>query len=79
MNIDIQPLTAKKSLFEDESKLGFGNLFTDRMFLMDYDAGEGWHSPRIVPYGPLSLDPSCAVLHCAPGNRTSSPSGAGNA
>jgi branched-chain amino acid aminotransferase len=65
MNIDIQPLTAKKAPFEDESKLGFGNLFTDRMFLMDYDAGEGWHSPRIVPYGPLSLDPSCAVLHYA--------------
>ena len=65
MNIDIQPLTAKKALFEDESKLGFGNFFTDRMFLMDYDAGEGWHSPRIVPYGPLSLDPSCAVLHYA--------------
>ena len=65
MNIDIQPLTAKKALFEDESKLGFGNLFTDRMFLMDYDAGEGWHSPRIVPYGPLNLDPSCAVLHYA--------------
>ena len=65
MNIDIQPLTAKKALFEDESKLGFGNLFTDRMLLMDYDAGEGWHSPRIVPYGPLSLDPSCAVLHYA--------------
>lgn len=65
MNIDIQPLTAKKALFDDESKLGFGNLFTDRMLLMDYDAGEGWHSPRIVPYGPLSLDPSCAVLHYA--------------
>jgi len=65
MDIEILPVTAKKARIEDESKLGFGSLFTDRMFLMDYDAGEGWHSPRIVPYGPLSLDPSCAVFHYA--------------
>ena len=47
----------------DESKLGFGRIFTDHMFLMNYDAGEGWHNPRIVPYGPIELDPSAMVLH----------------
>jgi len=35
------------------------------MFIMDYDEGRGWHDPRIVPYGPLSLDPAAAVLHYA--------------
>ena len=47
----------------DESKLGFGSIFTDHMFLMNYDEGQGWHYARIVPYGPLELDPAAMVLH----------------
>ncbi len=47
----------------DESKLGFGKLFTDHMFLMDYEEGRGWHDPRIVPYGSFSLDPATTVFH----------------
>ena len=49
----------------DQSALGFGNIFTDHMFIMNYDEGKGWHSPRIVPYAPLSLDPSAMVFHYA--------------
>ena len=48
---------------QDETKLGFGNIFTDHMFLMDYDEGQGWHNARIVPYGPLPLDPAAMALH----------------
>jgi len=48
-----------------DSELGFGKYFTDHMFLVDYDEGKGWHDPRIVPYGPLSLDPAALVLHYA--------------
>lgn len=47
----------------DESNLGFGNYFTDHMFVMDYDLEKGWHDPRIEPYGPLSLEPSAMVFH----------------
>jgi branched-chain amino acid aminotransferase len=47
----------------DPSKLGFGQLFTDHMFMMDYEEGKGWHNPRIIPYGPLSLAPSIMVVH----------------
>lgn len=47
----------------DESKLGFGKIFTDHMFLMDYDSEKGWYDPRIVPYGPISLDPAATCLH----------------
>ena len=47
----------------NQSELGFGKFFTDHMFIMDYTAGRGWHSPRIVPYGPLQLDPSVMVVH----------------
>ncbi|HQK73725.1 MAG TPA: hypothetical protein PL044_08160, partial [Clostridiales bacterium] len=49
----------------DETKLGFGNYYTDHMFMMNYDEGEGWHNPRIIPYGPISLEPSAMCLHYA--------------
>jgi len=45
--------------------LTFGKHFSDHMFLMNYDEGQGWHDPRIVPYGPFSLDPSSMVFHYA--------------
>jgi branched-chain amino acid aminotransferase len=35
------------------------------MFLMNYTEGQGWHDARIVPYGPLSLEPTTMVLHYA--------------
>ena len=47
----------------DESKLSFGKLFTDHMFIMNYDEGEGWHDPRIVPYGTIELEPASMCLH----------------
>ena len=37
--------------------------YTDHMFLMNYDEGKGWHDPRIVPYGPIELDPAAMCLH----------------
>ncbi len=49
----------------DWFKLGFGKYFTDHMFLMDYEEGKGWHDPRIVPYGPIPMDPSCSCFHYA--------------
>jgi branched-chain amino acid aminotransferase len=47
----------------DESQLGFGDIFTDHMFLMDYESGKGWFNPRIVPYGSLSIDPAAMAIH----------------
>ncbi|MDR1028892.1 MAG: branched-chain amino acid aminotransferase [Clostridiales Family XIII bacterium] len=49
----------------DPAGLGFGEVFTDHMFLMDYETGRGWRDARIVPYAPISLDPAAAVLHYA--------------
>ena len=45
--------------------LPFGKFFSDHMFMMNYTEGQGWHDPRIVPYGPFTLDPSCMVFHYA--------------
>ena len=64
MDIRVEKAKALKEL-PDPNTLLFGKVFTDHMFLMDYDAGQGWHDARIVPYGPLSLAPSCMVLHYA--------------
>lgn len=49
----------------DETKLGFGKIFTDHMFVMDYSTELGWYDPRIVPYAPIALDPSAMVFHYA--------------
>lgn len=42
---------------------GFGINFTDHMLEISWSRQDGWHSPRIRPYGPISLDPAAAVLH----------------
>ena len=43
-------------------QLGFGKYFADHMFTLDYD-GKEWKNPRIVPYGPLLMEPGAAVFH----------------
>ncbi|MCL1819341.1 MAG: branched-chain amino acid aminotransferase [Oscillospiraceae bacterium] len=43
--------------------LGFGQYFTDHMFLYDYSPEKGWHDARVVPYAPLQLDPASMVFH----------------
>ena len=47
----------------DQSNLGFGKYFSDHMFILDYSTEKGWYDPRIVPYGPLEMDPSTMVFH----------------
>lgn len=65
MEIRIERTNVPKQKPVDETKLGFGKVFTDHMFIMNYDEGQGWHDARIVPYAPISLDPSAAVFHYA--------------
>ena len=48
-----------------DHELGFGTVFTDHMFVADFQEEKGWYDPRIEPYGPLSLEPAAAVLHYA--------------
>ena len=62
--IKIQRATTLKPK-PDFNTLGFGKVFSDHMFLMNYTAGQGWHDPRIVPYGPFALEPSAMVFHYA--------------
>jgi branched-chain amino acid aminotransferase len=62
--IRISFATTKKPKPQD-SELGFGTVFTDHMFVMDFQEEKGWYDPRVEPYGPFSLDPAAAVLHYA--------------
>src|SRR5207302_8982313 len=48
-----------------DSELGFGTVFTDHVFVMDYREGKGWYDPRVEPYGPFGLEPAAAVPHFA--------------
>ncbi|MBQ8658400.1 MAG: branched-chain amino acid aminotransferase [Clostridia bacterium] len=55
--------TTTPSVMPPEESLGFGKVFTDHMFIMDYNDKQGWHDARIVPFGKISLHPASTVLH----------------
>ncbi len=63
MDIKVEKNPAPAAKPEDESKLGFGKVFTDHMFVMDWNDGAGWHDARIVPFGNLSIHPASTALH----------------
>ncbi len=62
-NIRIEKTTNPKPLPAADNPLKFGTIFTDHMFIMNYETGKGWHDARIVPYQPVSLAPSAMVFH----------------
>lgn len=61
LDIKITRTTAPKA--KPTGKLGFGKIFTDHMFVMDYTRGKGWHDPRIVPFQDITLSPAAMVFH----------------
>lgn len=63
MAVKITKAETLKTKPADESKLGFGKIFTDHMFTMNYETGKGWHDPQVRQYAKLELDPSTNVLH----------------
>ena len=60
----IQIKKIKKSKIEnvDFQNIQFGKQFSDHMFSADYKNGK-WQNLSIEPYAPISLSPSCAVIH----------------
>ncbi len=61
--IRIEKTTAPKEKPTQDNPLVFGTIFTDHMFVMDYSEDKGWYDPRVIPYQPLVLEPSCMVFH----------------
>ena len=41
----------------------FGTHFSDHQVVIVWEKNKGWHSPEVLPYGPILMDPSSAVLH----------------
>jgi len=64
--LDISIRKTNKSHIDevDFDNLGFGEVFTDHMFSMDYENGE-WTNPRIEPYGKIEFEPAMCTLHYA--------------
>jgi branched-chain amino acid aminotransferase len=60
--IRIARTSSKKDKPKDKD-LAFGNVFTDHMFVANFEEEKGWYDPRVEPYGPFPLDPATAVLH----------------
>ena len=60
VDIRITRTPQPKAKPSDESTLGFGRLFTDHMFMQEYDEGKAG-TMRALPYGLLTLDLRAAL------------------
>ncbi|MBU8878451.1 branched-chain amino acid aminotransferase [Bacillus sp. FJAT-29790] len=60
IEINLSTTRKQKPAFD---QLQFGRNFTDHMFIADYTEEKGWHDPRIVPYQPITLEPSAMIFH----------------
>ncbi|OYO76236.1 branched chain amino acid aminotransferase, partial [Lachnotalea glycerini] len=63
LDIKFEKSTYLKPIPDENNPLVFGTIFTDHMFVMDYETGKGWHSARVTEYAPISLEPSAMVFH----------------
>jgi len=61
-DIEIIKTKATKINEVDFDNLKFGSVFSDHMLVCDYKDGQ-WHAPKIMPYQPLTLDPSSKIFH----------------
>ena len=61
-SIAIEKTKSSKIDQVDFDNLAFGSVFSDHMLVCDYENG-AWKSPKIVPYGPLTLEPSAKIFH----------------
>lgn len=61
-DIEIIKTKATKINAVDFDNLKFGSVFSDHMLVCDYKDGK-WHTPKIMPYQPLTLDPSSKIFH----------------
>ena len=63
MELHIEELRPSDLKEKRLDRLSFGVDFTDRMFVMEYDRGKGWHSARITKFQNFSLSPATMALH----------------
>ncbi len=62
MNIKVIESKNKKKKPENMD-VEFGSIFTDHMFIMDYEEGKGWINPRIEEYKNFEISPAALIFH----------------
>ena len=64
LEADISVELTKNSKLKDIdfNNLPFGKVFSDHMLLCQYKDG-AWNAPKVVPYQPITLDPSAKIFH----------------
>ncbi|WP_131538447.1 branched-chain amino acid aminotransferase [Pedobacter nototheniae] len=62
LDIKITKAGESRLTVTDFSQLPFGKVFTDHMFVADYEDGE-WKNLQILPYGPIPMSPAISALH----------------
>jgi len=62
--LDITVTKAQESRLTvtDFSQLPFGKVFSDHMFIAEYDNGE-WGNLQVLPFGPIPMSPAISALH----------------
>lgn len=60
--IKVEKVKTSKIDKVDFNNLAFGKVFTDHMMVCDFKDG-AWEPPKIVPYQPITLDPSAKIFH----------------
>ena len=63
MKIEVNLTDEPKLKPSDESKLGFGSIFTDHMFIMEYNGDKGWENARIEKFHDILVSPAANVFH----------------
>ena len=63
IDIKIEESNNKKAKPDPNEDISFGTIFTDHMFVMDYEESKGWINPRIVEYRDFSISPAALVFH----------------
>ncbi|MET6990096.1 branched-chain amino acid aminotransferase [Sediminicola arcticus] len=61
-NVIVEKAKTSKIDQVDFNNLSFGSIVTDHMMVCDYKNGS-WETPKVVPYQPITLDPSSKIFH----------------
>eukprot|EP01112_Ceratiomyxa_fruticulosa_P014988 TRINITY_DN4356_c0_g1_i1.p1 TRINITY_DN4356_c0_g1~~TRINITY_DN4356_c0_g1_i1.p1 ORF type:complete len:402 (-),score=83.84 TRINITY_DN4356_c0_g1_i1:456-1661(-) len=63
--LQVQTTLTPRTKYQDKNKLLFGHEFTDHMLEIEWNATNGWGTPRIVGFHDLVLPPAASSLHYA--------------
>ncbi|MCX2450506.1 branched-chain amino acid aminotransferase [Pedobacter sp. PLR] len=62
LDITITKTEQSRLTVTDFSQLPFGKVFSDHMFIAEYEDG-AWKNLQVLPYGPIPMSPAISALH----------------